>query len=68
MPIAPGEQSVQVECLPGKTGNIPYSRKTRRSRGFSEVGRTDGDGFLITGLETDTDYELYVVNGEKKAA
>lgn len=66
--IAPGEQSVRVEWLARQNGEYTvFAKKRGEAGGFSEVGRTDGDGFLITGLETDTDYELYVVNGEKKS-
>lgn len=61
--LAPSENAIHVEWL-GNGGQV-FFRK-RNEGDYALAGETEGNELDITGLETDTDYELYVTrNGSK---
>ena len=64
--IAPDSTAIRVEWLCDGDRCEVFCRK-RDAAEFSKVAETNERGFDITGLEKDTDYEIYVACGEKKS-
>ena len=66
--VAPDETSVRVEWLAKEnTEYTVFVRKRASKADFREAGATVSDGFSMTGLEPETDYEFYVRSGELKS-
>ena len=61
--IAPGETAVHVEWLPGGNGRYSVYCRRRGEDVFACCGETDSCEYDVTGLETETDYELQVRSG-----
>ena len=63
--LAPGKDCIHLEWMPcGETA--VYIGKAGENH-FSLAGSTTGCEYDIVGLETDTDYAIYVACGEKKS-
>ena len=65
--IAPGETSVRLEWLPAGVKGYGVFARERGKGAFACVGTTDRTVYELTGLQRDTDYELYVTAGEDKS-
>ena len=66
--LVPRENGIRVEWLPLDGGEYSIYLRLRGEDEFSHVGDTPECAYEITDLVTDTDYELYVAQGRKRAA
>ena len=65
--VAPCVNSIELEWLPLEPDAMYTIRYRKRGEGdFITHGTTNATTCLITGLDTDTDYEFYVSSGENK--
>ena len=65
--VAPSETAIHLEWLyEGDVSFDVYYRK-RDEGEFTLAGTTTSSYFDITGIERDTDYQFYVVSGDKKS-
>ena len=61
--IAPGETTIHIEWLSGGNGRYSVFCRKRGKEVFVCCGETDACEYDVTGLETETDYELQVLSG-----
>lgn len=64
--IAPAENSILAEWLENAEECSAYIRK-RGENDFLFAGTSNDGSFVFNGLETETDYEFFVAQGEKKS-
>ncbi|MBQ4526737.1 MAG: exo-alpha-sialidase [Clostridia bacterium] len=65
--IAPGKDYVHLEWLSTDKENYSIYFRRRNDENFVLAGKTLDNQFDIQNLDTDTDYEFYVVSDQKKS-
>ena len=65
--VAPTETSIHVEWIGKTRETYKVFYRVRGEKDFVYAGESRNAEFDIVGLESDTDYEFYVADGEKKS-